>query len=393
MNLQPIFLLLLVVFPMQFFGQSKIVGTVYDEQTKQPIQFASVYIDGSTNGTMSDAAGNFHLEKIQFPCTLVVSHLSYNSKSIYLKERIDSPLNLLMRSREIKIQEVNITDKNLRDRNLGSFRKEFLGEDVWGQNATIENEDVIHFTKDYQKEQSKIYNKILPNFIKLEGDSLVWSADSTLVTYKIASNLKANSGKPLKINLPLLGYTCYYDIVEFVWQYQTGLNADVCFNLGYSYFQEQPYGTKRDSIRIQKNRVKNYYNSAQHFRKSLFEKQLAQNGYKVYGSILDKAKGKLKFKEVDLESCLQREGNLAKVIGLQGIKLNILYYKNLKGLPIDLTKKWKGISPITSTVIFINDTCIIRDTGSVPDNSIVFGPEIGLKKFGSLLPDNYVPSK
>jgi len=390
MKLQPILLFLLLIFPLHFYGQSKISGTVIDAQSKQPVEFASVYIDGSTNGTMSDASGNFHLDKLQFPCTLVVSHLSYNSKSIGLKSGSDLPFKLLIVAREIKIEEVNITDINLRAWNLGTFKREFLGIDVWGQNATIENEDVIHFTRDYVPGQSKIYNKILPNYIKHNGIEIEWSDDSTVVTYKIPNNLKATSSQPLKINLPLLGYIYYYDLVEFVLQYQPDLKSDLCFNLGYSYFQEQPFGTKRDSIRIQKNRVKNYYNSAQHFRKSLYENRLAQNGYKIYVSIMDESKGKEKLKEVDLESSVQKEGNLAKIIGLQGIKLSILYYDNSNKLPVDLTQN-KGTSPIRSTVIFISDTCIIRDNGSVPDNSIVFGPEIGLKKFGSLLPDNYSP--
>jgi hypothetical protein len=298
-----------------------------------------------------------------------------------------------MVAREIKISEVKVTDKNLREQNLQNFRTQFLGTDVWGQYAKIENEEVLQFTKDYEVLQENVINKILPYYIKKEGDSIKWSEDSTLVTYKAPYNLKAAAIQPLKINLPLLGYTYYYDLVEFVWQYKSDLNSDFCFNLGFSYFQQQPYHSKRDSIRIQNNRVNNYYNSAQHFRKSLYEKRLAQNGYKVYGKILDDSTGKEKLKEVDLESCMQIKGNCARLIGLKGIKLHIEYFKNLKGLPVDLTLKPKGMSKIDSIVLFLNDSCIIRDNGSVPDNSIVFGPEIGLKKFGSLLPEDYVPAK
>ncbi|HAH25192.1 MAG TPA: hypothetical protein DCL77_15780 [Prolixibacteraceae bacterium] len=282
-------------------------------------------------------------------------------------------------------------DKNLRDYNLENFRTQFLGTDVWGKYAQIENEEVLQFTRDYKMAGRQIYNKILPNYIKLKCDSIVWSEDSTSISFKEPYNLKASASQPLKINLPLLGYTFYYDLVDFVWQYQSDFNADICFNLGYSHFQQQPYQSKRDSIRIQNNRVKNYYNSAQHFRKSLYEKKLPQNGYKVYGKIRNDLKGKLT--EVDLESCMKTEGNIAKIIGIKGVKLYIEYFENLKGLPVDLTQKRRGIKKIESVVYFINDTCRIWNTGSVPDNSIVFGPEIGLKKFGSLLPEDYVPTK
>lgn len=392
MKLHPILLFLCWIFPLHFFGQSTILGKVYDEKSKQPVEYASVYIDGSTNGCMSDATGNFRLNKVQFPCALVVSHLSYTTQSIYLKDNIVSPLNILMSAREIKIQEINVTDKNLREGNMNSFRTQFLGTDIWGRYATIENEEGIRFSKDYRSVQSKIHNKILPSFIQNEGIEIEWSEDSSLVSYKRPINLKVSSPQSLKVNLPLLGYTYYYDLVEFVWQYQSDFNSDICFSLGYIYFKEQPLASKRDSIRIRDNRIKCYYNSAQHFRKSLYEKRLAQNGYKVYGMIRDELTGKEKLKEVDLVSCIEIEGNTARIIGLEGIKLNILYYKNFKGLPVDLTLR-KGISPTRSEVIFTSDTCMIRDNGTVPDNSIVFGPEIGLKKFGAILPDNFLPSE
>lgn len=393
MKLHSIVLFILALLPFHFYGQSKIWGTVYDEKTKQPIEFASVYIDGSTNGTMSDASGNFQLEKIKLPCTLVVSHLTYNAQSTFLKDSIKSPLSLFLTVREIKIQEVDVRDKNLREKNLKLFRTQFLGTDVWGKYANIENEEVIQFTKDYKTVQAKVFNQKLPNYVKEEGNNIVWLTESNSVTYDAPYNLKANASQPLIINLPLLGYTYYYDLVKFVWQFQSSYNADICFNLGYCHFQEQPYQSKRDSIRIHNNRVKSYYNSAQHFRKSLYEKRLAQNGYKVYGMIRNASTGKEEFKEVDLESCVEVKGKTANVTGLKGVKLSIKYFRDINGLPVDLTQKKRGISSSKSVVFFINDSCIIRDNGSVPDNSIVFGLAIGSKKLGSLLPEDYVPAK
>lgn len=391
MNFLQITLLLFVLLPIQIFSQSKIVGTVHDEKSKQPIEFASIYINGTTLGTMSDASGSFHLGKIQFPCTLVVSHLGYDTKSIYLKEAVVSPLIILINPKEIIIQGVSVVDNNLRARNLDIFRSQFLGEDVWGRYATIENEDAIQFSKDYQTKQSKIYNKILPNSIKYNAFEVEWSEDSTLVTYKIGINLKASASEPLKINLPLLGYTLHFDLFKFIWQYQQEFGSDLCSILGYSYFEPLTPDSKRDSIRIQNNREKNYYNSAQHFCKSLYEKRLLQNGYKVFGTIIDETTGKENLKEVDMESCLQIKGNYAEIIGLQNRKLQIRYFKNGHGIPVDLTQK-NRINGIKSVIVFLNDTCIIRDNGTVTDNSIVFGPVIGSKKIGSILPENYMPT-
>jgi hypothetical protein len=44
-----------------------------------------------------------------------------------------------------------------------------------------------------------------------------------------------------------------------------------------------------------------------------------------------------------------------------------------------------------SRIYFLKDTCIIRADGSRPDNSIMFGPKIGDKRIGAMLPDDFQP--
>lgn len=374
------------------FGQSKIFGKITDKETKQAVDFASIYINGSTMGTISDSLGNFMLRNVKFPCTVVISHLAYHLKSYNLKDSVDSPLSLTVNPRKITIDEVNVSDKNMREANLSIFRNQFLGTDVWGRYANIENEDVIQFKKEYKTEQSVIYNKILPNFIKYNAKDLEWSEDSTLITYKTGQVLYATSSQPLKINLPLLGYTLFFDLLEFSFQYQSDLKSELITTLGYFYFRQQIQDSKRDSIRVQKNRSKDYYNSAQHFCRSLYEKKLAQNGYLIYGSFKDEKTGNIRFKEVDLESCVEVHENYAEIIGLENRKLIILYFNNLKRMPKDPDKKLP-VNGIQSEVLFLKDTCIIRNTGTIPDNSIVFGSAIGEKKIGSVLPDEYVPTE
>lgn len=392
MTASKILLLCLLTFPIQMFGQSKIFGKITDKETKQAVDFASIYINGSTNGTISDSLGNFMLRTVKFPCTVVISHLAYHLKSYNLKDSVDSPLSLTVNPRKITIDEVNVSDKNMREANLSIFRNQFLGTDVWGRYANIENEDAIQFKKEYKTEQSVIYNKILPNFIQYNAKDLEWSEDSTLITYKTGQVLYATSSQPLKINLPLLGYTLFFDLLEFSFQYQSDLKSELITTLGYFYFRQQIQDSKRDSIRVQKNRSKDYYNSAQHFCRSLYEKKLAQNGYLIYGSFKDEKTGNIRFKEVDLESCVEVHENYAEIIGLENRKLIILYFNNLKRMPKDPDKKLP-VNGIQSEVLFLKDTCIIRNTGIIPNNSIVFGSAIGEKKIGSVLPDEYVPTE
>ncbi|MGE5393695.1 MAG: carboxypeptidase-like regulatory domain-containing protein [Candidatus Saccharibacteria bacterium] len=409
-------LLLLVLLPLHLFCQSRISGTVTDKQSKQPVDYASVYINGTTNGTLTDSLGNFHLDNVRFPCTLVISHLSYKTQSLNL-EYLTSSLNIPMKLKVNEISGVSVQDRNLREQNMRIFKQQFLGTDTWGKYAIIENEEAIQFSRDYITRQSAVVNKKLDYEMRSDPE-LQWSADSSMVTYSVPANLKAISLQPLKIRLPLLGYTLYYDLVGFMWKYENHYNGDLSAMIGYSFFVPTPFKSKRDSIRILKNREKCYYNSPQHFCKSLYENKLAQNGYlllehneqyltndrtasKFYfsdeastiskNSLPDYKKLK-QIKRISLYDNIHLQDDHALVTGLKGRRYGICYYSTPKGQPKDLTL-FKGSGGTKSAVIFMQDTCLIRNDGTVPDNSIVFGLTLGSKKVGSMLPEDYQPLK
>lgn len=413
MKLITALLLLFALLPVQLFCQSHISGTVIDKQSKLPVDFASVYINGTTNGTLTDSLGNFHLNNVRFPCSLVVSRLSYRTQSMELKQPLTVPLSISLKLKMNEIGEVSVLDKNLREKNMKTFRDQFLGTDAWGKYAVIENEEVIKFSRDYIQKQSKVIDKKLTNSQQSAPD-LQWSTDSTEVTYSKPVNLKATSLQPLKINLPLLGYTLYYDLVGFVYEFEEDFGADLSATLGFSYFVPVPFESKRDSIRIAKNREKAYYNSAQHFCKSLCENRLAQNGYRLLepqpqnttptnskfyysdnvpsmaNTPANKPVLKKEIKEVKLDTCIHKLGEYNIATGLKDKKFDIQYYNTTNNKPKDLTL-YKGKMGKKSEIIFSMDTCIIRKDGTVPDNSIIFGKEIGLKKVGAMLPGDYQP--
>lgn len=390
-------LLLLALLPLQLFCQMRISGTITDKQSQQPVDYASVYINGTTNGTHTDSQGNYHLDNVRFPCTLVVSHLSYVTQSMELAGIIASPFNFSLALKMNEISAVNITDKNLRERNMNFFRDEFLGTDEWGIYANLENEEAILFSRDYKQRtiDNVIYPKRIHNIYLKTSPEIHWSEDSTTVTFMESVNLKARSLEPLIINLPQLGYTLYYDLLEFKAEYQKGLGTRISM-LGHYYFKPIPFNSKEDSIQIAKNRIKAYYNSPNHFCKSLYENRLAQNGYKLEELVSEKKFKKLERKKLSVEdrlnSCIQVQEEDALVIGQKDKKYIIRYYKNLNNKPIDLTRHM-GIFGGYSEVIFKKDTCLIRKDGTLPYNSIVFGKAIGSKRVGSLLPYDYKPAK
>ncbi len=73
---------LLCVITLSGFAQTKtITGTVFDEQ-KQPIIGASVKVQGTTNGTMTNANGQFTLNNVAENATLEVSYVGMTKQTI-----------------------------------------------------------------------------------------------------------------------------------------------------------------------------------------------------------------------------------------------------------------------------------------------------------------------
>ncbi|MCQ2056689.1 MAG: hypothetical protein MJY75_00580 [Bacteroidaceae bacterium] len=71
-----------------------------------------------------------------------------------------------------------------------------MGDDRYGEHATIRNEDVLFFEKE-------CYNR------KVVINAMGTEIDQEVVLFK------ASASEPLKIDLPLLGYELYVDLVTF----------------------------------------------------------------------------------------------------------------------------------------------------------------------------------
>ena len=76
------FLLALLSFiPAVLFGQNTISGFVVDSLTQEPLPLATVYVNGTTQGTITDNDGRFELKDVSFPATVVFSFVGYQPQA------------------------------------------------------------------------------------------------------------------------------------------------------------------------------------------------------------------------------------------------------------------------------------------------------------------------
>lgn len=380
-----------IFIPFLIFGQNVIEGKVTDYETGLPIQYASVYLNGSTIGTITDSTGTYQLKKILPPCKMVVSHIGYEMGIVELNDSIPKKINFSLTPKKYIVDEVDIFQKNLREENMKTFKRFFLGVDVWGRYAEILNENTLKFKSEYETITLNIIGKNIPEKILKSCEEITWNDDSTSITCKEPISLTVTAKEPLIVKLPLLGYKVHVHNLFFYFKhYEEAVNSFMTSTLGYYYYEPIPFESRRDSVRIFKNRLKAYYNSPAHFCRSLYERKLHENGYRVFEKkfLLDNYFYGLT--EFNLDSILTFSDDYAEIKGLKDRKFVIKYYKQSKTKPLDLTK-YKGISHIESGLNFINDQSIIRKNGTIKMNPPVFSPFIGTKRLGARLPNDYVP--
>ena len=67
--------------------KESISGTITDANTNEPIVGASVMIQGTSMGAVTDLDGKFHINVKDFPVTLVVTYVGYQKKEVKVTKR------------------------------------------------------------------------------------------------------------------------------------------------------------------------------------------------------------------------------------------------------------------------------------------------------------------
>ena len=99
--------LLLIVM---FATAADIKGVVKDSETKEPLIGASVQIDGTTVGTITDLDGSFVLNGVKGETTIVVSYVSYITKKLKINASKDTaPIEILLEPDNRQLGEVTVT--------------------------------------------------------------------------------------------------------------------------------------------------------------------------------------------------------------------------------------------------------------------------------------------
>lgn len=246
------------ILPLFCFSQT-LTGTVVDKVTQQPIETVAVYFDNTTIGTTTDSQGEFSIaytDAVQ--STLVISYLGF--EKVFISDyRTKNNIKVELVEADNALDEVHIEydDGLTRRQKLRLFRKEFLGTSKFGKSCKILNEDDLVLK--YDKQNKALY---------------------------------ASSNVALKIENKALKYEIAYDLIDFEINFRYANLNTLKFTIkSVTYFGTTFYKDLNNSqkSKTEKNREKVYKGSVQHFMRSLYNKNLREEGYFIFydGFVVD----------------------------------------------------------------------------------------------------------
>ena len=234
----------LLLAPFFLFAQQKyqLTGSVL-EKGNTAIPGASVFIEGTTMGTQTDANGHFGLKNIPAGRhRLVASMVGYVPKMVFID--LPGKTSELIFSLEednktlAEVRVVGSQDKTW-EKQFRAFEKGFLGESYNRKEVYITNREVVDFS-----ENEDVFT--------------------------------AKASQPLQIVNKTLGYKITYFMDNF-----EKTNSLTAYK-GLASFEKLVPEDARQERRWQRNRVEAYEGSMKHFLKALVDNRLEEEGFNAF---------------------------------------------------------------------------------------------------------------
>jgi hypothetical protein len=225
-----------------------ISGKVIDAVTRVPLQGASVFAQSTTQGAATDAEGNFKIALPNGGYDLVITFTGYQTETrrITTADADDKNIVIALKVKEKALEDVVITSSNeVKDgwEKYGSFfMQSFIGEGDNSKSCIIKNQEILKFY--FSKRRNR---------------------------------LKVLAAAPIEIANEALGYNIKYTIDSFTYEYNTG----VTLYTGYPLFEEMQSADTAKQNLWAANRAKAYKGSMLHFMRSLYNKQLKEEGFEI----------------------------------------------------------------------------------------------------------------
>jgi len=247
----PLFLLLLIAAVTTSLAQNGIIkGRVIEARTFKPLAFATVYLNQTTIGTVTNEEGDFIIENVRTgEYDLVVSYIGYQHYQSHISVSDATPvtMSIKMVASTTNLGEVTVKAKkdNQWNARFDKFEKEFFGVSEYTSECTIRNPWVLEFNED------------------------------------ATGLLTATASLPIQIENLGLGYNITCQLKEFA------VGPKVYKIAGTYRFEEASTLDTTLSALWKSRRREVYLGSPRHLLRSIVQNRVVEEGFNLYVDISD----------------------------------------------------------------------------------------------------------
>lgn len=127
-----LFLLSLIFLITQSsYSQIEIEGTVFDAETGETLPSATVVLEGTYRGTITNEEGQFSITVEDLPATLAIRYIGYESARIEVTQQIQLPLDVQLKTSVTELGEIVVTEK---DPGLTIMERVIARKQIWREN-------------------------------------------------------------------------------------------------------------------------------------------------------------------------------------------------------------------------------------------------------------------
>lgn len=113
------------------FSQIEITGTVLDAQSGESLPSATVLLEGTYRGTVTNAEGRFSITVNDLPATLVIRYIGFESARIEVTQQSSLPLEVKLNVSVTELGEIVVTEK---DPGLTIMERVIARKQIWREN-------------------------------------------------------------------------------------------------------------------------------------------------------------------------------------------------------------------------------------------------------------------
>jgi hypothetical protein len=242
--MRSLFFFCCIVFCLGAAGQKILKGVVVDSEKGKPVASASVFLSNTSIGTRADEQGRFSLSIPNGKFDLIISSVGYetHSETITASQLPDfMTITLKVKADLMATVIIEPFEKDGWEKWGRFFLENFIGTSAAAQECRIKNSDIIRFRNS-----------------------------------KKTNELSAYADEPLIIENKALGYTIYYQLETFTYNFK----SSYLIYTGYPFFEPMD-GSAGRKKKWEKKRQEAYLGSMMHFMRSVYRNTIANEGFEV----------------------------------------------------------------------------------------------------------------